>query len=77
MEGIRVTYPGNILSTQIGGKLAKPNYQYEKRQRDLESKRKKEEKKQSKLEKSQLPKSDADGDTDVAPDTAPPANEAV
>lgn len=35
--------------------LAKPNYQYEKRQRDIANKKKQEEKRQKKLEKSQIP----------------------
>jgi hypothetical protein len=35
--------------------LAKPNYQYEKRQRDLAKKKKQEEKKQRKLDKSTVP----------------------
>jgi hypothetical protein len=35
--------------------LAKPNYQYEKRQRDLANKKKQEEKRQKKLDKSQVP----------------------
>jgi len=34
--------------------LAKPNYQYEKRQRDLAKKKKQEEKKQRKLDKSNI-----------------------
>jgi hypothetical protein len=39
-------------SNQYGGaQLAKPNYQYEKRQRDLAKKKKKDEKRQRKLEK--------------------------
>jgi len=38
--------------------LAKPNYQYEKRQRDLANKKKKEEKRQKKLAKNQAPTSD-------------------
>jgi len=33
-----------------GGKLAQPNFQFEKRQKELAKKRKKEEKKQRKLE---------------------------
>jgi len=41
--------------------VAKPNYQYEKRQRELAKKKKKEEKKQSLLEKKGLP---AEDDTD-------------
>ena len=35
--------------------MVKPNYQYEKRQRDLAKKKKKEEKKQASLEKKNLP----------------------
>jgi hypothetical protein len=38
--------------------MAKPNYQYEKRKRDLEKKKKKEEKKQRKLEKKNKPPDD-------------------
>ncbi len=34
--------------------MAKPNYQYEKRQRDLAKKKKQEEKKQRKLDKSNV-----------------------
>ena len=35
--------------------MAKPNFQYEKRQRELEKKKKKEEKKQRKLNKDGVP----------------------
>jgi hypothetical protein len=42
--------------------LAKPNYSFEKRQRDLEKKRKQEEKRQRKLAE----KKPASGDDDVA-----------
>jgi hypothetical protein len=45
--------------------LAKPNYQFEKRQRDLANKKKKEEKRQKKLEKSQASSS-------AGPDQSPP-----
>jgi len=38
--------------------VAKPNYQYEKRQRELAKKKKKEEKKQTLLEKKGLPTED-------------------
>ena len=38
--------------------MAKPNFQFEKRQKELEKKKKKEEKKQRKLEKSELPAAD-------------------
>jgi len=41
--------------------LAKPNYQYEKRQRDLANKKKQEEKRQKKLAKNQ-PEPSADSD---------------
>ena len=45
--------------------MAKPNYQYEKRQRDLANKKKQEEKRQKKLEKNQAPPN-ADGDAPSA-----------
>jgi hypothetical protein len=35
--------------------LTKPNYQYEKRQKDLAKKKKQEEKRQRKLDKNKLP----------------------
>jgi len=38
--------------------LAKPNYQYEKRQKDLAKKRKNEEKRQRKLERKNAPAKD-------------------
>jgi hypothetical protein len=44
-----------------GETLAKPNYQYEKRQRDLAKKKKKEEKRQRKLDKNQT-QADENGD---------------
>jgi hypothetical protein len=48
-----------------GGNLATPNYQYEKRQRDLAKKKKKEEKRLAALEKKKLhPES---GDTEGTP----------
>jgi hypothetical protein len=46
--------------------VAKPNYQYEKRQRELAKKKKKEEKKQSLLEKKGLP---LEAETDQPSDT--------
>lgn len=53
--------------------MAKPNYSFEKRQRDLEKKRKQEEKRQRKLEKKTVADS-ADtavpSQPAVAPDTA-------
>ena len=39
--------------------MAKPNFGYQKRQKELEKKRKKEEKKQKKLEKNLVPPADA------------------
>lgn len=51
--------------------MAKPNFQFEKRQKELEKKKKKEEKKQRKLEKTELPatetapQSPAEGETAV------------
>jgi len=40
--------------------LAKPNYQYEKRQKDLAKKKKNEEKRQRKLDKKNAPAKDPD-----------------
>lgn len=48
--------------------MAKPNYQYEKRQKDLAKKRKNEEKRQRKLEKKNAP-AKADPDPGQAPGT--------
>jgi len=48
--------------------LAKPNYQYEKRQKDLAKKKKQEEKRMRKLEKSAVPSVD---NPDQAPNPAP------
>lgn len=42
-----------------GGRLARHNYQFEKRQRDLAKKQKKEEKRQRKLERPDEPEGDA------------------
>jgi hypothetical protein len=53
-------------------KLAKPNYQYEKRQKDLAKKKKQEEKRLRKLEKNTVPAVDNPDQTPVpvpAPDT--------
>jgi len=47
--------PGSYSFTLEGGKSVKPNYQYEKRQRDLAKKKKKEEKRLASLEKKKLP----------------------
>ncbi|HIJ91686.1 MAG: hypothetical protein OEV89_13510 [Desulfobulbaceae bacterium] len=55
--------------TQHGVNLAKPNYQYEKRQRELAKKKKKEEKKQNLLEKKELnPESETDQPLDTGTD---------
>jgi len=49
--------------------LAKPNYQYEKRQRELAKKKKKEEKKQTLLEKKGLhPEAESDNPSDTGTD---------
>ena len=66
---------GRILRTSTiepvgwkGGKLAKPNYQYEKRQKDLAKKKKQEEKRLRKLEKNTVPAVD---NPDQAPALVP------
>jgi hypothetical protein len=73
---------GNVLhcraySTQIasGDPLAKPNYQFEKRQRDLEKKKKKEEKAQRKQAKDVTPENgqSLSPDTNVDSNTESPA----
>ena len=49
--------------------MAKPNYQYEKRQRELAKKKKKEEKKQLLQEKKEIPaESEADQPSDTETD---------
>lgn len=49
--------------------MAKPNYQYEKRQRELAKKKKKEEKKQMLQEKKELPaESETDQPSDIEAD---------
>jgi len=59
--------------------LAKPNYQYEKRQKDIAKKKKQEEKRLRKLEKKQLESGEQpaqpapEGET-VSPGTEPPGN---
>jgi hypothetical protein len=49
--------------------LAKPNYQFEKRQRDLEKKKKKDEKAQRKLSKTPDSPSEEDQVADTNPST--------
>jgi hypothetical protein len=49
--------------------VAKPNYQYEKRQRDLAKKKKQEEKRRIRLEKKKLqPEADADNSANKGAD---------
>lgn len=55
-----------------GDNLAQPNFQYEKRQKELEKKRKKEEKKQQKLNKPQ-PQENPDQSPDEGSANQPPA----
>jgi hypothetical protein len=54
-----------------GDQLAKPNYQYEKRQKDLAKKKKQEEKRLRKLSKNVT-----EGATETNPDETPPPAEA-
>ena len=51
--------------------MAKPNFGYQKRQKELEKKRKKEEKMKKKLEKSTVPSTDA-VEAAPAPENAEP-----
>jgi hypothetical protein len=56
--------------------LAKPNYQYEKRQKDLAKKKKQEEKRLRKLEKNAVPAADDPGQVPAPvapPDTGEPS----
>lgn len=52
--------------------MAKPNYQYEKRQKDLAKKRKQEEKRLRKLEKHAAATADNPGQADQAAQAQPP-----
>jgi hypothetical protein len=47
--------------------MARPNYSYEKRQRELAKKKKKEEKRQAKLKANEKPAADSIEATDAAP----------
>jgi hypothetical protein len=49
--------------------LAKPNFEYQKRQKELEKKKKKEEKLQRRLEKKSVP---AEGATETPPEAGVP-----
>ena len=59
-------------TTSRGDALAKPNFQFQKRQRELEKKRKQEEKRQRKLERTH-PAAPVDSQTPPAGGEAPPA----
>lgn len=50
--------------------MAKPNYQFEKRRRDMEKKAKKEEKRKRKLEQAANPSSNAETEDAPATETA-------
>lgn len=72
---LAVRHFGRILRTSTiepnrwkDDKLAKPNYQYEKRQKDLAKKKKQEEKRLRKLEKGAVPAGDGSA---PAPTPAP------
>lgn len=54
------THVASNVSKQKEMILAKPNYSFEKRQKELAKKKKKEEKRQQKLEKSKHPEDDKD-----------------
>lgn len=57
----------------IGDVLAKPNYQFEKRQRDLAKKSKQEEKRRRKLAEKTAEDASAPGVAAESPDTTPPS----
>ena len=63
-----VLFPLIIIDIcQKGDKLAQPNFQFEKRQKELAKKKKKEEKKQRKLEESALSKENPEQNPDQPP----------
>lgn len=64
VSGINIQHQEHL---QRGASLAKPNYQFEKRQKDLAKKKKNEEKRQRKLEKKGAPSAEA-------PDQSPGEN---
>jgi hypothetical protein len=69
----KVVVPLRCIDTTQGEQnLAKPNFGYQKRQKELEKKRKKEEKMKKKLEKNAAPAADAD-----APAPAPEGGDPV
>ena len=63
----RLLIPGTVTPPPKDSMLAKPNYQFEKRQRDLANKKKQEEKRRKKLEKSQA-SSSAEPDQSLHPE---------
>ena len=69
----------SALATIKGGLLAKPNYQYEKRQRDLAKKNKQEEKRRQKLASKAAGEAEPDASGAASPGTesaeAPPGSE--
>lgn len=52
--------------------MAKPNFEYQKRQKELEKKKKKEEKLQRRQEKKSVP---GEGDPEAAPEATAPAGD--
>jgi uncharacterized LabA/DUF88 family protein len=70
MRGGRHTTIASSTIRQGERNLAKPNFGYQKRQKELEKKRKKEEKLKKKMEKNAPPAADA---PPPAPDIAEPA----
>ena len=80
---MRFTAFYSALAAIKGGLLAKPNYQYEKRQRDLAKKQKQDEKRRQKLagkaaeeggaESPEAASSSADGEATPGSETAPDA----
>ena len=60
----------SALATIKGNLLAKPNYQFEKRQKDLAKKSKQEEKRQQKLAKKAADESDPSAETPDATTTS-------
>jgi hypothetical protein len=58
--------PGRVYVLQRSGSMAKPNFKFQKRQKELEKKKKNEEKMQRKMDKnsSQPPENNADSPTD-------------
>jgi hypothetical protein len=59
--------------SENGAPLAKPNYQYQKRQKELEKKKKQEEKRKRKLDSKAESEPDANPEAPVAGEETPPA----